>query len=288
MLMVLLPGCSVVGGADSEEITVGAVTFAENQIVAEMYAQVLEDAGYRIDRLFNFHNREALQPEMRAGSVDVAPEYLASLLTTLDPEAEPSSDPDQNVSLLGPLLDEIGLDLLEPSEANNTNALVVDSETAARLDLTQISDLSPVASRLVLGGPPECPERPFCLQGLREVYGLEFREFRPLDAGGPLTIAALSSETIDVALLFTTSGVILERNWVVLEDDRELQAADNITPVVRSDIRTDDLENLLTAVSDTLTTERMTALNARVEVRNQSFREVAGDFLQQQGLLEDG
>jgi osmoprotectant transport system substrate-binding protein len=283
--LLLGAGCVIGGDRASGEITVGAVTFAENQIVAEMYAQVLEDAGYTVGRRFNFQNREALQPDMRSGTIDLAPEYLASLLTTLDPEAEPSPDSEDNVSELQRRLEDAGLTLLQPSEANNTNALVVDSATADRFRLEKVSDLEPVASTLVFGGPPECPERRFCLQGLRDVYGLRFKEFRPLDAGGPLTAAALSSERIDVALLFTTSGIIAERGWVVLEDDGGLQAADNITPLARSDVVTQELADLIDAVSASLTTETMTALNARVEVRNEDFREVASDFLQQEQLL---
>jgi osmoprotectant transport system substrate-binding protein len=283
--LLLGGGCVIGDDGASGEITVGAVTFAENQIVAEMYAQVLEDAGYTVGRRFNFQNREALQPDMRSGTIDLAPEYLASLLTTLDPEAEPSPDSEDNVSELQRRLEDAGLTLLQPSEANNTNALVVDSGTADRLRLEKVSDLEPVASRLVFGGPPECPKRRFCLQGLRDVYGLRFKEFRPLDAGGPLTAAALSSERIDVALLFTTSGIIAERGWVVLEDDGGLQAADNITPLARNDVVTQELADLINAVSASLTTETMTALNARVEVDNQDFREVASDFLQQEQLL---
>lgn len=261
------------------------MTFAENQIVAEMYSLVLEDAGYTIDRKFNFQSRENLQPEMLSGDVDLAPEYLASLLTSLEPGSEPTSDPGDNLERLEPLVEEKGLELLEPSDANNTNAIVVDSETAERLSLDKVSDLRPHAAELVFGGPPECSERPFCLEGLREVYGLEFDVFGELDAGGPLTIAALGSGEIDVALLFTTSGVIAEREWVVLEDDLELQAADNITPLIRSDVLTPEIAERLDAISAGLTTEAMTELNARVEVGSEDFREVAHDFIEQQNLL---
>ncbi|MGH2750411.1 MAG: ABC transporter substrate-binding protein [Actinomycetota bacterium] len=285
LALLLGGGCAFAGGRGSTQITIGAVTFSENQIVAEMYAQVLEDAGFEVDRRFNFQNREALQPAMRSGSIDLSPEYLASLLSALDPQAEPSSNPDDNVAKLEPRLEGDGLTLLRPSQANNTNALVVDSETANRLDLAKVSDLEPVASRLTFGGPPECPQRRFCLQGLREVYGLRFKKFQPLDAGGPLTTAALSSDTVDVALLFTTSGIIAERGWVLLEDDRGLQAADNITPLIRSDALTDELAQLIDSVSARLTIETMTSLNARVEVRNENFPAVASDFLEDEDLI---
>jgi osmoprotectant transport system substrate-binding protein len=284
-LLVSAASCTLVDG-DTEPITVGAVTFAENQIVAEMYAQTLEDAGVNVNRRFNFQNREALLPDVRSGAVDIAPEYLASLLTALSPDANPSSEPEDNIEQLEPLLNEQGLQLLEPSEANNANALVVDQTTADQLELETVSDLEPVAPELVFGGPPECPERPFCLEGLQEVYNLSFQEFVPLDPGGPLTAAALESGQIDVALLFTTNAVIVDREWVVLEDDRELQTAENITPLVRSDVLANDIEERLNDLSAELTTEVMTELNARVEIDNESFTQVATDFLEENDLTD--
>ncbi|MGH2736239.1 MAG: ABC transporter substrate-binding protein [Actinomycetota bacterium] len=285
-LMLSLGACGFVGGDDGGggAVTVGAVTFAENQIVAEMYARVLEDAGYNVDRRFNYQSREDLLPDLSSGAVDVSPEYLASLLTALDPQATPSSDPQANVGALDPLLSERDLELLDPSEANNTNAIVVDEATAQEFGLETVSDLQPHAGRLEFGGPPECPKRRFCLEGLRDVYGLEFADFRPLDAGGPLTIAALSNGEIDVALLFSTSAVIQERGWIVLEDDQELQAAENITPVVRRDVLDDKMEERLNRLSRVLTTETMTDLNARVEISNEDFRSVAREFLGDNGL----
>ena len=285
VILTCFAACAGEAGGGDDPITVGAVTFPENQIVAEMYAQVLEDAGLEVERRFNFPDRESLLPELESGAVDLAPEYLASLLTALDPEAEPSSEPDENIDELEPLLDENGMQVLEAAEANDTNAIVVAKPTATRLDLTTVSDLQPHARDLVFGGPPECPQRQFCLAGLREVYGLEFKEFKVLDAGGSLTVAALTSGEIDVALMFSTSGIIAERGFVVLEDDKGLQAADNITPVIRDEALTDEVEEALAGVGAALTTETMTELNAKVEVEGQDFRDVAIDFLEAEGLL---
>jgi osmoprotectant transport system substrate-binding protein len=142
-----------------------------------------------------------------------------------------------------------------------------------------------IASQLTLGGPPECPERPFCIPGLRDVYGIEFGQFVPLDVGGPLTIEALENGEIDVALLFSTSSVIGERGWVVLEDDQGLQNAENITPVVRTEVLDDAIEERLNAVSAALDTETMTELNGRVEIDGEDPAAVAADFLQEQQLL---
>jgi glycine betaine/choline ABC-type transport system substrate-binding protein len=142
----------------------------------------------------------------------------------------------------------------------------------------------PIAEQLTLGGPPECPDRPFCIPGLKKVYGIEFGDFRPLDVGGPLTIKALESGRIDVALLFSTSSVIADKGWVVLEDDKGLQQAENITPVVSKAVLDPTITKLLNAVSSKLNTENMTQLNGRVEVDGEDPEDVAEDFLEQQGV----
>ena len=275
------------GGGEGEakaSLTVGADNFAEAEIVAEMYAQVLENAGFDVSREFGT-TRETRIPAMETGEIDLAPEYLATLLLFLDPNAEASSDAEAVSGNLSPLLEEKGLTTLEPSEAVDTNAFVVTEETAQEHGLQSVSDLKPVAGELTLGGPPECPERPFCIPGLKDVYGIEFGEFVPLDAGGPLTVEALDKGEIDVALLFSTQSVIADKGWVLLEDDGDLQAADNITPLVRSDLVNDEVTELLNGVSATLTTENMTDLNGRVEIDGEDPSTVAEEFLTEQGLL---
>ncbi len=142
-----------------------------------------------------------------------------------------------------------------------------------------------VASELTLGGPPECPERPFCIPGLKETYGIEFGEFEELDVGGPLTVKALTGGKIDVGLLFSTSSTIVDNDFVVLEDDKNLQQAENITPVVRDEVLDPTVEELLNKVSGALTTEGITELNGRVELDKEDPADVAADFLEQEGLL---
>ena len=142
-----------------------------------------------------------------------------------------------------------------------------------------------VASQLTLGGPPECPDRPFCIPGLEEVYGIEFGNFVPLDVGGPLTVEALQNGEIDVALLFSTQSVIAENGWVLLEDDQGLQTAENITPVVRQDALDDTITERLNAISAALDTATMTELNGRVEVDGEDPADVAAAFLDDNGLL---
>ena len=273
-------------GVEREDVTIGvSAAFAENQIVAEMYAQVLENAGYNVDRQLDLGSREISYPALSNGEIDISPEYLGSLLLFLDPEAAASGDPINNADLLAPLLEEDGVTLLEASAANDTNGFVVTQETADEFGLASVGDLADVAGDLVLGGPPECPDRPFCIPGLEETYGVTFGDFKPLDVGGPLTVAALEAGKIDVAVLFTTSSVIGANGWVVLEDDQSLQTADNITPVVRNDLLNDEITELLNAVSAELTSEIMIELNGRVELDKEDAATVATDFLTEVGLL---
>jgi glycine betaine/choline ABC-type transport system substrate-binding protein len=145
----------------------------------------------------------------------------------------------------------------------------------------------PLASQLVLGGPPECPDRPFCLPGLEETYGIEFKEFKPLDVGGPLTVKALKGGQIDVGLLFSTSSAIVANDFVLLEDDQSLQTAENIAPLVGEAVD-DSAAELLDQVSAALTTENITELNVRVELDQEDPADVAADFLEQEGISGDG
>lgn len=145
----------------------------------------------------------------------------------------------------------------------------------------------PIASQMVLGGPPECPDRPFCLPGLKETYGIEFADFKPLDVGGPLTVKALKGGQIDVGLLFSTSSAIVANDFVLLEDDQGLQTAENIVPLVGEAVN-DSAAELLDQVSAALTTENITGLNGRVELDQEDPADVAADFLEQEGISGAG
>ena len=143
-----------------------------------------------------------------------------------------------------------------------------------------------IASTLVLGGPPECPERPFCLLGLEETYGLEFKEFTPLDAGGPLTVQALTGGQIQVGLLFTSDPAIAVNGFVLLEDDKQLQLADNLIPVVRKEVldANPGVADVLNTVISRLTQEELTNLNKAVTVDLESVPDVARDWIAAQNF----
>ena len=259
--------------------------FAENQIVAEMYAQVLERAGYTVQRHMDLRSRESSQNALEAGAIDVKPEYLSSLLLFLDPNAEASADAPDVARKTAELLRSEGLTLLTPSAAQDTNQFVANAETARRFDLTTMSSLAPVADQLTFGGSPECPQRPFCLPGLHEVYGVLFDDFTPLDVGGPLTVDALRRDAVQIGLLFSTDPRIEQNGFVPLVDDRHLQDAENITPVIRSEKLNDEVRSLLDAVSARLSTEGMTELVGQVVIDGRSVASVATGFLNANDLL---
>jgi osmoprotectant transport system substrate-binding protein len=284
---VMTAGCGVVGRAGTHgdstgkrTITVGVSgAFAENEIVAELYAQVLERAGYTVTRQFDLPSREVSQDALESGQIDLKPEYLSSLLLFLDQEARPSNSRTDVARKVAELLQPKGISVLTPSPAEDTNEFVANAKTAEEFDLTTLSSLAPVAGRLTVGGPPECPQRPFCMLGLEDVYGIVFDDFVPLDAGGPLTVAALRNDEVQVGLLFSTDPSIQANGFVPLIDDKHLQNAENITPVIRTEKLNDEVRGLLDAVSARLSSGDLTELVGEVMIDGQDVADVARHFL---------
>jgi len=266
-------------------VTVGSTNFSEQLILAEMYAAVLKKAGVNVDTRLNLGNREVVFPALEKGDIDLLPEYNGSVLSFLDPKATQTTSDEVNTALT-PLLDGKGLVALDNSPAEDKDGWAVTRETADKYGLAKVSDLKGNASKLVVGGPPELKTRPAGLPGLKKVYGIEdFKEFKALDAGGPLTTSALNKGDIDVGRVFTTQGAIAANNWVLLEEDKPLEPAQNIVPIGRKDAMTDQVKNALNAISAKITTEELTKLNKLVDVDKEDPEKVANDWLTQQGLL---
>lgn len=277
------------GGGGGDAVVVGSANFSEQLILGNMYAELLEDRGVTVERRLNIGSRNTLFPALESGEITLVPEYTGALLVFLaeGEEGEMEVDTPEEVTerLRGELPD--SLVALEPAEAQNRGSLAVLPETAEEYDLETYSDLAEVADQLVVGGPPEFPTRYSGMVGLQEVYGIEeFAEFRALDAGGPLTSEALSSGQIDVARVFTTQGVIKDQGWIVLEDDKNMELAQNIVPIMREEALTDEIRTALNELSSGLTTENLIALNERVEVDRENPEDVALDYLQENGLVE--
>ncbi len=287
--LTFLAGCSP-GRPESadadppaEAVTIGAFNFPESELIAELYAQALEAGGIAVIRQPDVGPREIMGPALEQGLVDVVPEYLGSALAYLEPSASVASlDAPAARQRLSEVLAERDLVVLSFAPAENQNGVVVRKETAERFGLRSVSDLAPLAGDLVFGGPPECRERPFCLVGLREVYGLHFESFLPLDSGGRGTRAALSGGDIDVGLLFTTDGHLAGGDFVVLADDRSLQPAENVVPVARRQVVERygaALVEPLDRVSSALTTSELSDLNRQMTIEEQDPAVVAARWL---------
>ena len=198
----------------SGAITVGGANFPESTTLANVYADVLQAAGFDAT-VQEVGNRELYLSALQAGDIQVFPEYLATVTEFLDGDEATvvaSGDVEETVSALEPLADEAGLVFGEPSEAVDQNAFAVTQEFADELGVSTLSELAEACGdgSLILGGPAECPERPFCQPGLEETYGLEFESFRELDAGGPLTRAAIERGEVSMGLVFSSAGFLAQ------------------------------------------------------------------------------
>lgn len=265
------------GSEDAGSITVGSANFPENELLAEIYAAALEDAGVEVSTQLNIGSREAYIAGIQDGSVDVLPEYTGGLATYLNPEITATSSEDVLADLEENLPED--LQVLEISDAENKDSLVVTGETAEELGLTSIADLEPHAGEMTLGGPPEFESRPNGVDGLAEVYGLEFASFRSLSAGANLTVQSLANGQVDVANIFTTDPAVEENGFVVLEDPESLFAAQNIVPLLRGDAVDPTVEEALNGVSAELTTENLTAMMVQVLTDGDDPSAVAQEFV---------
>lgn len=271
-----------------DAVVIAAFDFPESVLLTEIYAQSLEAVGIPVRREFDLGTREFVQPALQQGLVDVVLEYGGSALTFVTLGAtEPTSDEDLTHRALVAALGDRGVTVLAASPAQDRNGVAVTAVTAARYGLRRISDLVPYADDMIFGGPPECADRPLCLPGFERIYRMRFAEFLPLDAGGPLTLQALRSDTVDAAIVFTSDGVAERDGLVILEDDLHLQPAENVTPVVRTQTLRrvgPSLIQAMNAVSAALTTDELRAMNAEVAVDGRSPAAVASDWLRREGL----
>jgi osmoprotectant transport system substrate-binding protein len=269
-------------------ITVGSFNFPESVLLAHIYAGALAAKGFPVRVLPDLGTRELVDPALMNGLIQLVPEYTGSALDFLSlGQQAATSDAAATYRSLTRLAERRGLVAAQPAPAQDANAIVVTAATAARYHLRSIADLLKAAPGLVFGGPPECRERADCLPGLERIYGLRFKTFAPTDTG-PLTLQALDAGQIGAALLFTTDPGIPARHLVVLEDNRALQPAENITPLIRrSTVERygPRLLATLNAVSARLTTATLLHLNERVQLAGLKPQTVASGWLRAQALI---
>jgi osmoprotectant transport system substrate-binding protein len=273
-------------------VTIASFNFGESQILANIYADVLNKAGYQAT-VKSLTNREVVEPALQQGQVNIVPEYLSTLTEFLNNKVNgatamplASSDVTKTLAALQKIANPLGITALTPSPATDENAFAVTQEFATANNLTTLSDLATYSQThaITLGGPPECATRPFCEPGLKKTYGMKFAAFTSLDSGGPLTKQALSQGKIQVGLVFSSDGGINALKLKVLTDDKALQNADNIVPVVQTSLVSADLTRILNAVSAAMTTTELVNLNKSVDIDRADPAQVASDWLASKGL----
>ncbi|MGH8969794.1 MAG: ABC transporter substrate-binding protein [Actinomycetes bacterium] len=276
-------------GGDKGKVVIASAGFTEIQLMAEMYKLLLDKAGYS-SSIKVVTNREVYEPALEKGEVDVVPDYAATMTEFLNvkangPEAKPvaTNDKDQTVDALNQLAEPLGLKALEAAEAVDQNAWIATKEVAAEKGAT-LSEWE--GESIVLAATEECPDRPFCLPGLEKNYGIKVTENLPLGFGSAQNKEAVTSGKAQLGLTGTTDATLEDLGLVIIEDDKNVQLADNLVPVVGKKYANDtEFADALNALSSELTTEDLTGLNKKVDGERQKPADVAKEFLESKGLL---
>ncbi len=267
-------------------ITVAGFNFPESSILAELYGQALAHDGYTVNYKLLLGTREVVAPAIKSGQIDLYPGYAATELEFYNSGAgEANGDATATTAKLNSHLSSLNLIALTPSAAVDQNAFAVTKQTQTKYNLTKLSDLTPIGNELVLGAGPECPTRPFCQPGLQNTYGIHFKAFKALDTDGPLTRAAFKNGTIQVGLVFSSDADLHQLGLVVLQDDKQLENADNVVPIVRQSVATAEMTAVLNKVSAGLTTADLVTMNGQVELLHQDADAVAAAYLQQHNFF---
>jgi osmoprotectant transport system substrate-binding protein len=289
LLLVPALSLSACGGAASPvTITVGSKDFTEQFIIGEMYAQLLEDAGFKVERKLNLGGTPVAQAALLNGEIDLYPEYTGTgLLTILKLPVQ--NDPKQVYETVAKgYQDQFNLIWLDPAPMNNTQALAMTQDGAKKYGITTISDMVAKANQLIMAGPPEFQEREDGLPGIKAKYGdFNLKEYRAVDPG--LRYNALVSGQVDVVVAFGTDGELSAFNLVLLKDDKGLFPPYQVAPVIRQQTldANPKIRDVLNALAPKLTNEVMQHLNYEVSGQRREPADVAKEFLLQQGMLKN-
>jgi osmoprotectant transport system substrate-binding protein len=290
---LVLAGCGGGGGplggpssaappAPSGTVRVGSANFTESTLIAEIYAAALRAKGLKVERA-SLGSRETYFPALRDGSIDLIPDYSGTLLQYLDKNATQTASEDVYTALEKVV--PAPLTVLDKAPGEDKDAVVITKATAQRYNATSIADLAPHCGDLVFGGPPEFQQRPDGIPGIQKNYNCSFKSYRSLDVGGPLTLKALTDDTVQAADLFTTDPNIEQKGLVALADPKNNFAAQNVVPVINQAKATDQVKQTLNAVSAKLTTQTLVELNGRLNAPEKPDpATVAKTWLGQNGL----
>ncbi|MFJ9826556.1 ABC transporter substrate-binding protein [Streptomyces sp. NPDC101160] len=284
------------GGGSKGSIVVGAASFTESKVLAELYAQLLDDAGYDAS-VTTVQNRELYEPSLEKGEIDVVPEYAATLAEFLNakvngpkaPEEKPvaSGDPAATTEALKKLAEPRGLKVLAVGGAVDQNAFAVSREFAEKNKLSTLSDLGRAKLKVKIAAGDECAIRPFCAPGLKKTYGIDVAGVDPKGVGTPQAKQAVKDGVDHLVLTTTTDATVDSFGLVFLTDDKKLQNADNVLPVVNAkDAGSPQIAAALDKITKVLTTADLAELNRKVDAERAKPEDVAKSYLESKGLLK--
>ncbi|MEV7886837.1 ABC transporter substrate-binding protein [Streptomyces sp. NPDC002817] len=303
-LVLLLTGCSTgpslenrsavtAAPGDSHELTVGSAGFTESDLLAQMYALLLDRAGYNTS-LLTVANRELYEPALESGQIDVVPEYAATFADWLNAKANGADaapvgapDLDATMTALRRLAAPRGLSVLDAGRAVDQNAFAVSASYARQHDLKTLSDLGASGLEVRLAAGDECVQRPYCEPGLRKTYGIDITGVDPKGVGTTQAKRAVQSGQDQMVLTTTTDATLTDFGLVLLADDKHLQNADCIVPVVnRSRAGSEGVTKALGKLNDVLTTADLASMNQQVDSWRRLAKDVARSYLEDKGLLK--
>lgn len=278
----LEPETEDTGGEETQvsgSVTVGSQDYYSNEIIAEIYAQALEHAGFDVERQFSIGQRDAYMPSIEAGDISIFPEYTGNLLQFYDPDTEARTEEDVYEELREALPENLAV--LDQAEASDQDSVTVTKEFADEHDLSSIGDLAELDEELTLGGPPELAERPYGPEGLESVYGVEV-EF---NATGETTVEELEAGTVDLANVFTADPRIQTLQLVPLADPEGLFLASHVVPLVTADME-DDLAPVINPISEALSADALVGMNVQSQSDQKSPQDIAELWLEDNGFLD--
>ncbi len=284
-------GASSAAGAAKGTVVIATAGFAEIDVLAAMYADLLQDAGYKTETK-TVSNRELYEPALEKGEIGLVPDYAATMTEFLNrkvngKDAAPvaTSDAAATVAAGQKLAGPLGLKFLDPSQAADQNAFAVTKKFAQDNSLTSLSDLAKLGKPVRLSATEECPARPFCAVGLTKTYGLKIEFSAPTKFDSPETKKDVTSGKADLGLVGTTDGTLDSLGLVVLKDDKGLQLADNLVPVVGKEFVNDaDLAAALNKLSSVLTTQDLADLIVSIDVNREKASDAADKYLKDKAL----
>ncbi|MGW2224600.1 ABC transporter substrate-binding protein [Streptomyces formicae] len=272
------------GGSSKGGVTIGTANFTENQVLGYLYAAALDAEGVKTNVRPNLGTREILIPALKGGDIDLLPEYQGALLHYLDTGAKATEEGEMQNALAMAL--PRGLQILPYGMAEDSDAFVVTRETAKEYGLRSLADLAKHNGKLVIGAAPEVKKREVGAVGLKDVYGVEFKEFKSLDSSGPLVKGALRKGDVDVANLFTTDTDIVAEKWLVLTDPKNLVPGQHVVPLIADRKADSTVRKALARLGARLSTEDLTELNRLVDKDKKDPEDVAQEWARKHGITK--